>query len=562
MKMNNFNETTRFEIDFSAEFEGLIPAADKKSGAKILGKSSISPDFMGKNTLGPQSMTSIDLMSFYSNNGGDTPTGETGTTGETGPTGEPEPTGETGPTGEPEPTGETGSTGEDQTPGPKPAPEPGPGDEEVMNAINGASGVTGSTVNVELQEGETLGNIEIPSDLPKSLKITGDVADGASIKNDSTKTVTIINTNEEPVEISLTSPNASVNLMGGEYTDIYLNGKQLGTASSQYATTTGTVHISDENVTATTISVTGLAFEGENAGVEYNGTKNLTIGNGNSNQDNLADIDIQAPNATVTLAGKYNNLTVETGDNTLILNSAVRANKINVKKGNVKFKGVEISDFTNDFTIADGYTAEPVLNNFGSSMSDAGWYVLSADTVGNGLAFGTFASGKFKLNFSGYTYTNKRKDVAALLIARTGVTQVDVLGNGKLTCSAGTDSYGVWLSNSSATVNIMDGDFEGYTHVVYSEQGAINIYGGTFKMLGESSEKDANGNYKFLLNCKDENYTNGSAQIKVYGGKFYEYNPAVSYSEPNGPISFVADGYHVVESTENGIKVYEVVANN
>jgi hypothetical protein len=61
------------------------------------------------------------------------------------------------------------------------------------------------------------------------------------------------------------------------------------------------------------------------------------------------------------------------------------------------------------------------------------------------------------------------------------------------------------------------------------------------------------------LNCYDQNYTAGKAHINVYGGKFYEFNPSETYGEPGGPVSYVPEGYHVVESVEEGKKVYEVV---
>ena len=68
--------------------------------------------------------------------------------------------------------------------------------------------------------------------------------------------------------------------------------------------------------------------------------------------------------------------------------------------------------------------------------------------------------------------------------------------------------------------------------------------------------------YKFLLNCKDVNYTGGTAHINVYGGTFYDFNPSVSYSEPNGPVSFVPSGYTVEERTEDGNKIYTVTQLN
>ena len=63
------------------------------------------------------------------------------------------------------------------------------------------------------------------------------------------------------------------------------------------------------------------------------------------------------------------------------------------------------------------------------------------------------------------------------------------------------------------------------------------------------------------MNCYDANYTAGKAHINVYGGKFYNFNPAEAYSEPGGPVSYVAEGYHVVESVEDGVPVFEVVAD-
>ena len=572
MNINEYNKTDRYDIDLSAEFDGLIPEAIKTTGAKTTGKSSVSPDFLGTIAFGAQSMECVDIMSFYSNGGGsdDTPTGPTGETGETGETG---PTGETGETGE---TGPTGETGEIPEPGPKPAPEPGPGDAAVMDAIDGASAVTGTSINVELEDGQTLGNIEIPSDLPKSIKITGDVADGASITNNSPKAVTIANTNEEPVEISVSSPNAAANLMGGEYTDIYFNGKQLGTASSKYATTTGTVHISDENVTATTISVTGLAFEGDNAGVEYNGDKDLAIGNGNSNQENLADLNIMAPNASVTMNGKYDEVTATVSENTLILNSSFHANKLTVLKGNIHVNGVDIADFvdnliapedcvitTNEFHVTQDNNSKLM----GSSPAN-GRIILDTDIeLTKGRAYSVLASGKEVIDLNGHTWrcgdTRATESNLGSYYLRGGnieVTLMDSVGGGVF--ENNHQDYLIFSNGANVVLNVMSGEYRGYTHTLYSLLGTINVYGGTFKLLdAETAERDANGNLKFLLNCKDENYTAGSAKINVFGGKFYEFNPAVSYGEPGGPVSLVANGYHVVESVEGGIKVYEVVAD-
>lgn len=63
------------------------------------------------------------------------------------------------------------------------------------------------------------------------------------------------------------------------------------------------------------------------------------------------------------------------------------------------------------------------------------------------------------------------------------------------------------------------------------------------------ADKDENGNLRFLLNCLDANYKNGTANIVVKGGKFYDFDPANCAAEGVGT-SFVADGYESVASTE------------
>ena len=157
---------------------------------------------------------------------------------------------------------------------------------------------------------------------------------------------------------------------------------------------------------------------------------------------------------------------------------------------------------------------------------------------------------------NGHSLTLKGNNYAAMYFRGTNPT-IDIYGPGKIVESSGV--YGIWTNSENTTVNIYDCDVEAYTHVLYSYNGVINVYGGSFKMLDENPELDPKGHYKFLLNCYDANYTAGTAKINVYGGKFYNYNPAESYSEPNGPVSYVAEGYHVVESVEDGVPVFEVV---
>jgi hypothetical protein len=110
------------------------------------------------------------------------------------------------------------------------------------------------------------------------------------------------------------------------------------------------------------------------------------------------------------------------------------------------------------------------------------------------------------------------------------------------------NGYGMWLASDKGSIDIYGGHFIADTHAVYTEKGTINIYGGEFELNS--------GDPKYLLNCKDDAYTAGTAKIIVYGGKFHNFDPANSMSEPGGPVSFVAPGYKSVEIEEG---LWEVV---
>ena len=66
------------------------------------------------------------------------------------------------------------------------------------------------------------------------------------------------------------------------------------------------------------------------------------------------------------------------------------------------------------------------------------------------------------------------------------------------------------------------------------------------------------------MNCYDANRAAGTAKIVVYGGKFYDFNPADNTAEGEHT-NFLAPGYHVETSTvtEEGVEhtVYTVKAD-
>ena len=476
-----------------------------------------------------------------------------------------------------------GGSDEPVNPDPEPEPEPEepvvekpeetentPAQNEVANDIASAMVDTSEGTKAYSAEVESINNITVPSEAGRSATITGAVQDGATITNESTgKYITITGTQEEPVDVSVITEGGAVYLRG-EYNDVYLEGKSLKVSSSTYPNIHGTVSVAD---TDQPVDI-ALNFVGDDCGVVYLGDSDLTISDGNNND--LGSPTIYAPNATVKMGGKYGDVTATVGEDTLILNNGFHASKLTVLKGNVFVNGLDIADFADEVDLHEGCTityAEYHVSQssnsklMGSSPAN-GKIILDTDIeLTKGRAYSALASGKEIVDLNGHTWkcgdtraTDSNLGSYYLRGSRSNVTLMDSVGGGVFENNHA--DYLIFANGMDVEVNILSGEYRGYTHTLYSLLGTINVYGGTFKLLdAATAERDANGHLKFLLNCYDANYTAGTAKINVYGGKFYEFNPAVTYGEPGGPVSYVADGYHVVESEEDGVAVFEVLPN-
>lgn len=434
---------------------------------------------------------------------------------------------------------------------------------EAENEI--IAGMSESASGKYTMSAESVNNITVPSTATRTGAISGDVQNGATFTNETTnKSLMVYNTSEEPSDVSVITNGGSVYLKG-DYNDIYLEGKALPVESSQYPNVHGTVSVAD---TDQNVAVS-VNFVGKDCGVTYLGDEALTITDGVTAE--TASPTIYAPNATVTMNGKYDEVTATVSENTLILNSSFHANKLVVLKGNIHVNGLDIADFVDELEVPEGcvittnefhVTQDSNAKLMGSSPANGKVILDTNIELTKGRTFGVLASGKELIDLNGHEWKcgDSRTGTTTgsfYLRGTANVTIDDTVGGGKFINNH--EDYLIWAAADGVVVNIKGGEFQGYTHVLYAYAGTINVYGGTFKMLGENEDKDVNGNYKFLLNCYDANYTAGTAHINVYGGKFYGFNPAVSYGEPGGPVSFVAEGYTVEESVEDGVKVYEVV---
>ena len=405
-------------------------------------------------------------------------------------------------------------------------------------------------------ENETINNVTIPESATKAMTINGPVQNGATIGNESTKGVTVNNTSEDPISITVsnTSSTASYTLKGDAgYNDIYAESNKITVS----APVNGTIVLDPVDDTAS-MSV-GASWQ-DDSRLYTDAEGRITVSN--SNSANEPSVKIDASNATIVMSGgQYNVLDVTCADNTLEISGAFHAKKLIIRKGSILYGAADIHDLVDELVTEGELTpvTYEISNASISGFSKNGVSNVVEDVVSTSrVGFGIFANGTYRYNFNGHTVSLKGGTAAAMYFRGSNPT-IDIYGPGKLVESS--DTYGIWSGSETTTVNIYGCDVEAHTHALYSYSGTINVYGGSFKLLDENPELDAKGHCKFLLNCYDANYTAGTARINVYGGKFYNFNPAETYGEPNGPVSYVAEGYHVVESVEDGVPVFEVVAD-
>ena len=145
--------------------------------------------------------------------------------------------------------------------------------------------------------------------------------------------------------------------------------------------------------------------------------------------------------------------------------------------------------------------------------------------------------------------------VTPLLMAVTdGVLTID--GDGEINCEAGSQQvYGINVNGGKVIVN--SGNYYGAMTAIQVQKGSLEINGGFFDMAPTC--KAAVPQYaKYVVNCIDAAYKNGTATISIKGGTFVNFDPSAN---PEGEgTSYVAEGYSVVSETqENGDIWYTVV---
>ena len=142
-----------------------------------------------------------------------------------------------------------------------------------------------------------------------------------------------------------------------------------------------------------------------------------------------------------------------------------------------------------------------------------------------------------------------------LMLAVMGGT-LTVTGDGELNCEAGNNQvYGINVNGGKVVIE--SGKFYGAMTAIQVQKGSLEIKGGFFDMAPTC--KAAVPQYaKYVVNCIDAAYKDGTATISITGGTFVNFDPSAN---PEGAgTSYVADGYKVVSETQaNGDVWYTVV---
>ena len=448
----------------------------------------------------------------------------------------------------------------------------------MLNATVVNNAFENGETSVEITNGE-LGNVTIP-ETTKGLTVEAPMQEGATITLSSPKYMYLNNTSETPVSVTIDSPEptgSSSNTTiyaGGEYDTITLNNASLNVNSKLNELQVENVVVENTAEEPKSNSVTAV-FVGENPSVSSETATTLTINNKNaaSSDENVNDtpnMTINAPKATVTLNNSWDNVASTVGDNTLIIGTNARINKLTVLKGNVIVKDTVTTRCINEVVNeTENYTVDVYRKNVkdgaelrSSLISNCGYTILDADITCSRLTWGILGSGNYVLDLNGHTLTISDKMLGLMTRHTVNLTIIDSVGTGKFISEK---SYGLWAGdNSTITINVPETtEIIGVTHTLYCEGSGkphINVIGGTYKMIvgeDETDIYDVNGNYKFMLNHLDSTYNREGNCFTITGGRFVGFDPSRMYGDPyTDPVT----GEHYYSMVD--LNEYEVLTEN
>ena len=114
--------------------------------------------------------------------------------------------------------------------------------------------------------------------------------------------------------------------------------------------------------------------------------------------------------------------------------------------------------------------------------------------------------------------------------------------------------YVAHVAGEGIVVTVNGGTYHGGGTVFNVEKGTLIVNGGFFQVTPDIDTND----YRYVLNCIDANYKNGTANIIVKGGTFVNFDPSNNLAEGERT-NFVADGYKVISEVHGEDTWYTVV---
>lgn len=338
----------------------------------------------------------------------------------------------------------------------------------------------------------------------------------------------------------------------------------------------GTVHVfNDAN------SITGAAVAGESLHV-YGKIGALTLNSGRAVVEESAVVsDVAAtPSANsaaiVVLKASVQKVSVDTSAENSSSNLTVEENavvpELSVTGGGaVKIENNgEIEDASSDgSSIDNGVVNTPAALQtalkLGGNITLGADISFTPDTTlsSNGIIPLNIVTNDTVLNLNGYKialtgYEGITYAYTPAIISVDGA-EMTINGDGCIDPEAGeNNSYGIDIvSGGSLTIN--GGSYYGAITAVQVEKGSLVVNNGYFE-LSETVKAQAPQYAKYLINCIDANYNNGTAAVTIYGGKFLNFDPA--HAPETGNASYLAEGLDSSPAKQGDDILYTVVDKN
>lgn len=266
--------------------------------------------------------------------------------------------------------------------------------------------------------------------------------------------------------------------------------------------------------------------------------------------------------STVISGGTFKNLcTRSTAWTVRATNAAAGATKVSGGTFNKKVYDSYCTDGLSCVKNADGtYGVAVAIAQIGSvnyaSLQDAINAAKSRSTVkllGDVEQNSQLTIGKsITLDLNGKTIKNTQDiwgEKSNAILSITNGAKVTITGDGTIDAKE-NDCYTINVVKGDLTIE--NGTFYGNVSVVQVQEGTLSVKGGTFDL-----HQKWEGSSKYLFNCIDDAYANGSANVAISGGTFVGFDPSAS---PEGEgTSYLAPGYAPVANANGtyGVKLAE-----